>query len=123
MGPIIGTISSKAGVSMPWSFKYRLTVYDNSEIQKVASKIIELKLHVDPVWDLAMQDAYSDLMDEPNTMIPRNTLDWAIGTRTEIWNRILADGVSVPQDPAHLPAANILTPRVRNIGCVAPPHN
>lgn len=101
-------------------FHYRLTVYDNSDIQKVANKVVRIELTAADVWDLAMQDAYADMYDEPNQMEVRSYLDWNIWESPDLWNRITQDGGLVHQDPDTM-TTNFMYVRVRNVGCVASP--
>lgn len=119
---IVATVTSLTTPSNN-NFAYRLTVYDNSEIQKVASKKIKFKLNSDATWDLAMQDAYADLYDEPNEMLTRSVLDWDIWSSPDIWNRLQQDWDTVHQNPDHTQTHNHMYVRVKNVGCVASPSN
>lgn len=117
---IVGKIVSKQGSSSPWVFHYRLTVYDNSDIEKVASKELYLSLTDSSIWDLAMQDAYADIYDEPNQMHIRNAIDWDIWTSPDVWNRHSGDGDTVHQNP-DTTTFNYMHVRIKNIGCVPSP--
>ena len=102
---------------------YRLTVYDNSPIQKVANKDIEIPLLTDlNAWDLMMRDAYADMGKERNNMDSVNANDWNIWESPDVWNRVLADGGLEHEDPVHSQyAPNHLYVRVKNIGCAPSP--
>ncbi len=117
---IIGKIGSKVGSTSAWIFHYRLTVYDNSDIEKVASKQLYFTLTDSSIWDLAMQDAYTDIYDEPNEMHLRNALDWNIWDSPDIWNRYNADGDTIHQNP-DTSGFNHMHVRIKNIGCVPSP--
>lgn len=119
---IFGAITSKTGVSSPWIFHYKLTVYDNSAIEKVASKVVYLTFTDSSIWDLVMQDSYADLYDEPNRMLTRSALDWDIWTSPDIWNRHAQDGDTIHQNP-DTTAPNYMHVRIKNIGCVSSPNN
>lgn len=119
---IVATINSLKNPTNNY-FYFRLTVYDNSAIQKVASKIIIFKLNSEAKWDLAMQDSYADLYDEPNEMLKRNHLDWDIWSSPDIWNRLFSDGDTAHQDPNHLYPQNYMHARIKNVGCIASPNN
>src|SRR3546814_7532379 len=111
----------------PSDLYYRLTVYDNSDIQKVANKVFRMELINDPdKWELAMQDSYADLYDEPNEMLKRSPLDWNIWKSPDVWNRHFDDGDTAHQDPdvaAGAGATNFMHVRVKNVGCAASPNN
>ncbi len=103
-------------------FHYRLTVYDNSDIQKVANKVVRIQLTGADEWDLAMQDAYADMYDEPNEMEARSYLDWNIWESPDLWNQLALDGGHEYQDPDTM-TTNYMYVRVRNVGCIASPSN
>ncbi|MFB2119230.1 S8 family serine peptidase, partial [Parapedobacter sp. 2B3] len=117
---ITATIDSAWG---PGTLYYRLTVYDNSEIQKVANKVFRMSLINDTNrWDLAMQDSYADLYDEPNTMLQRSPLDWDIWSSHDVWNRYFQDGDTTHQDPdINVAGTQYMHARVRNVGCKESP--
>lgn len=117
---IICKIPSKVGSTSPWIFDYRLTVYDNSDIEKVASKRLSFTLTDSSVWDLVMQDAYTDIYDEPNEMHLRNKQDWNIWDSPDLWNRHDPDGDTIHQNP-DTTAQNHMHVRIKNIGCVPSP--
>ncbi len=100
---------------------YRLAVYDNSEIQKVASIRFMATLHTDSVSDLAMRDSYFDMLDEKNTQFDVNHNHFDIWHSPDLWNRDTADGGTEPQDPEVLydtaPKLNTIYIRVKNVGC------
>jgi hypothetical protein len=102
---------------------YRLTVYDNSPIQKVANKEIKIQLITDTnKWDLVMRDAYADMLNERNNMDVINAKDWDIWASPDIWCRQASDSLPAHQNPeyAHPDPAYIYT-RIKNIGCKASP--
>lgn len=120
---IIDTITSKISTSGTSYFHYRLTVYDNSDIQKVASKVIRFQLSNDTnKYDLAMQDSYADQYDEPNEQHLRNPNEWDIWTSPDVWNRLAQDGDTVHQDAVYSALSpNYMHVRVRNVGCATSP--
>lgn len=64
-------------INASWGYhraQYYLTVYDNSPIQKVASKqiIVHLKDSASLGYDLAVRDGYMDMCNEPNDRRVRN---------------------------------------------------
>lgn len=102
---------------------YRLTVYDNSDIQKVASKYFRMKLSDVADYSLAMRDSYMDMLDEPNSMELFDNRDWDIWHSPDIWNRQYADGIEEHQTPEYSSnAPNHLYVKIRNVGC-APTSN
>lgn len=121
---IVATVDSLPHPFDPPVFHYRLTVYDNSEIQKVASKDVFFEMDINMPHQLVMQDAYADLFDEPNRMKERSALDWDIWSSPDIWNRRAQDGDTAHENPVyHTTNPNYMYVRVRNIGCVASPNN
>ena len=116
------TVTGVTGSNPNPVFHYRLTVYDNSDIEKVANKIVKIQLTDEDVWDLAMQDAYADMYDEPNQMEVRSYLDWNIWESPDLWNRLTNDGGQEHQDPDTM-TTNYLYVRVKNIGCIPSPTN
>lgn len=111
------TIDSSYGTHL---VHYRLTVYDNTDIQKVAHRFVKIQLRTDSLPDLGMRDAYADMYNERNNMDSLNSRDWNIWESPDIWNRQLADGIKVHQDPEYFNTLpNFLYVRVKNIGCRA----
>lgn len=106
----------------PHRLHYRLTVYDNSAIQKVASKNIQIDLIDTLIYDFAMRDSYMDMMDEPNTQAildPRENNNWL---SPDIWNRQLQDGIEIPENAEYFVSdSNYAYARVRNVGCISTP--
>lgn len=100
---------------------YRVTVYDNSEIQQVASREFRIQLHTTLTSDLAMRDSYVDMLDEPNSQYDVNHDMYDIWHSPDIWNRDSADGNRVHQDPEYFSSGNpnYIYARIRNVGCAA----
>jgi hypothetical protein len=107
---------------------YRLTVYDNSKlnptdatptVQKVAMKTFRIQLTTAAKSDLAMQDSYMDMLNEPNTQrLFDGGRDWNTWDSPDLWNRQLNDGSTEHQNPEYfISAPNYANVRIRNIGC------
>lgn len=97
---------------------YRLTVYDGSAVQKVATKIVKVKLSTAADYDLAMRDSYADMLDEPNTQATVDAREWNIWLSPDIWNRQVNDGVLTHENPEYfISNPNFVYTRVRNVGC------
>ncbi len=102
---------------------YRLTVYDASDIQKVASKFIKIQLSTDSTWDLVMRDSYADMFTERNNMDSINAKEWNIWESPDVWNRDSLDGGLEHQDPEYyMNKPNYLYTRIKNIGCATSPN-
>lgn len=102
--------------------KYYLTVYDNSPIQKVASKQIEIQLSSSNTYDLAMRDSYMDMANEPNDQISLDPREWNIWQSPDVWNRQAQDSVGSHENPEYFTTnPNYVYARVRNIGCADSP--
>ncbi len=102
---------------------YRLTVYDASPVQKVANRIVKIKLKTGG-WDLAMRDSYTDMLDEPNQMTTVNASDWQIWQSPDVWNRQHQDGSTTHENPEFFNVnPNYAYVKVRNVGCVQAPGN
>jgi len=100
---------------------FRLTVYDNSPIQKVASNSFHIQLRTSG-WDLASRDLYMDMLDEPNTMSTYDPRTYNVWKSPDIWNRWEADDLYGMQKPEYFTTdSNYLYVRVRNVGCEAAP--
>jgi len=114
------TVIASSGTN---TVKYLLTVYDNSPIQKVATKTIKIPLITDSTrWDLAMRDNFADEMDEPGGMTGVDPRDWNVWESPDIWNRQVNDSIMVHQNPEYFnDSANFLYVVVRNIGCKPSP--
>jgi subtilisin family serine protease len=100
--------------------RFRLAVYDASEIQKVATVRFKAVLINDPgASDLAMRDSYFDMLDEPNSQYIVNTKNYDIWHSPDIWNRDTLDGGMTHQNPEHFTtdSPNYIYVRVRNVGC------
>lgn len=111
------TASDNAGGTRPDRFHYRLTVYDGSDIMKVATKDISFDFLTDPTKpDLVMRDAYADLLNEPNNMQQLNSYDWNIWESPDLWNRINPGDPQKPRNPDYS-QDNLLAVRVKNVGC------
>ncbi|MEM9548009.1 MAG: S8 family serine peptidase, partial [Bacteroidota bacterium] len=102
---------------------YRLTVYDSSPIQKVASKIIKIELSTNALaYDLAMRDSYVDMLDEPNDQVNIDSRDWNIWESPDIWNRTNQDNLLIHEDPEFSQFnPNYVYTKVRNVGCSSSP--
>ena len=106
----------------PHRLHLRLTVYDKSQIQKVASKNIQIDLISTPTYDFAMRDSYMDMMNEPNTQKQLDSREWSIWNSPDIWNRQHKDGIETHENAEYyLSDSNFVYVRVRNVGCVATP--
>ncbi len=117
---ISATIPSRINPIMGNRVHYRLTVYDNSEIEKVASYVLDFQLKTDSTYDLAMQDSWADHYDEPNTMLSRSPNNWDIWTSPDLWNRHAADLDTAHQDPDTM-VTNHMHVRIKNVGCAPSP--
>lgn len=103
---------------------YRVWVYDNSPVQKVASKHIEIQLTDNASYDLASRDSYMDMLDEPNTMQIVDPREWSIWHSPDIWVRHKNDNGLVHQQPEYFDSKpNFIHVRVRNVGCMPAPEN
>ncbi|MBS1589784.1 MAG: S8 family serine peptidase, partial [Bacteroidetes bacterium] len=101
---------------------YYLTVYDGSDVQKVASKYIYLTLSTANDFDLALRDHYMDMLDEPNSMTVRDPRIWDYWASPDLWNRQAKDGGLIHQNPEYfITDSNYAYVRVRNVGCAASP--
>ena len=101
---------------------YRLTVYDNSQIEKVASKIIDITLKDTQTYDLVVRDSYMDMYNEPNDQIILNSREWDIFQSPDVWNRKSQDGIETHEHPEYfISLPNYVYSRVRNVGCTANP--
>jgi hypothetical protein len=101
---------------------YRVTVYDNSQIQKVASKIVKIQLTNQQSYDLAMRDSYMDMLDEPNNQMTLDPREWNVWESQDVWNRQLQDGQIEHQNPEYFTTnPNYVYARVRNVGCTNSP--
>jgi hypothetical protein len=113
------TIISSTGNRLAF---YRLTVYDNSTIMKVANRIVRIQL--DTVgYDLAMRDSYLDMLDEPNSQATVDPHEWQIWQSPDLWNRYRSDDSTNNQDAQFFSggASNYAYARVRNVGCISSP--
>ncbi len=117
--PTITSINTLAGTD---TFYFQLTVYDGSMVQKVASRFVKGRLKFSG-YDLAMQDAGLDMMDEPSSMTNVDLTNWQIWQSPDIWNRRTADGVREHENPEYFKNGdpNYMYVRIRNIGCAASP--
>ena len=101
---------------------YRLTVYDNSQIEKVASKIIDITLRDTQTYDLVVRDSYMDMYNEPNNQIILNSREWDIFQSPDVWNRKTQDGIATHEHPEYFTSLpNHIYSRIRNVGCTANP--
>lgn len=98
-------------------------MFDNSTVQKVASKQIEIDLLASPTsYDLALRDSYMDMLDEPNSQILLDYREWNIWKSPDLWNRRSQDANTVHENPVYSATnANYVYSRVRNIGCAPSP--
>jgi len=119
---ITATIPSLINPIMGYRVHYRLTVYDNSEIEKVASFVLDFQLKTDSTYDLAMQDSWADLYDEPNKMLSRSPNNWDIWTSPDLWNRLAADLDTAHQNPDTM-VTNHMHVRIKNVGCAPSPYD
>jgi hypothetical protein len=101
---------------------FRLTVYDNSPIaQQVAMKTFKIQL-ITSGYDLAMQDSYMDMLNEPNDQRIFDNRNWDTWTSPDLWNRQNLDGGIEHQNPEYfISNPNYAYIRVRNIGCASNP--
>lgn len=111
------------GVSAPYLANYYLVVKDNSEVQKVASRHIQIQLDTANTWNLAMRDSYLDMMGEPNQQAVVDPREWHIWESPDLWNRVANDGILTQEDPQYTSASNdnYMYARVRNVGCASAP--
>ncbi|XZF12470.1 S8 family serine peptidase [Chitinophagaceae bacterium MMS25-I14] len=100
---------------------FRLTVYDASPVQKVASKIIQVTLNNQNTYDLAIRDSYSDTYNEANNQDTIDTRDWNLWRSPDIWNRQLNDSGLLHQPANYAAGTNYMNVRVHNVGCAASP--
>lgn len=115
------TVVSSNGAGFPAADMayYRLTVYDGSPVQKVATRIVRVILRTSGA-ELALRDSYMDMFDEPNDMKTVDGRDWDIWHSPDVWNRQQQDGVMEHQNPEYFQhRPNYVYARVRNIGCEA----
>lgn len=99
---------------------YRVTIYDASPIQKVASKIFKLPLTIaSNIYDLGGKDAYMDMFDEPNAMDLWDPRDDNYYKSPDLWNRQSNDGDTIHQNPEYFQNGlpNYANVRIRNVGC------
>lgn len=109
------TIMTSAGNHLAY---YRVTVFDGTDVQKIASRVVRIQLTNEAGYDLAMRDAYVDMLDEPNTQASVDPREWDIWQSPDVWNRITNDGKTTHQDPVFVPLTpNYAYVRVRNVGC------
>jgi hypothetical protein len=105
---------------------YRVTVYDGSEVQKVASRMIRIQLYDKDTADLASRDSYMDMLDEPNKMAVLYKRDWQIWQIPDIWNQTQKNSITAHENPEFRsnPAdSNYICVKVRNMGCVPSDRN
>lgn len=111
------TIDSSWGSHLAF---YRLTIYDSSPVEKVASRTIKIQLKTDTTYDLALRDSWLDMLDEPNTQENVDPREWNIWESPDLWNRNLKDGGTEPEDPiyySNVADSNYMYARIRNVGC------
>ena len=101
------------------TLRYRLTIRDNSPIQKIANKEVKIVFKTGaPKYDLAMRDHYADMGMEPNYMDSTDRRDWDIWRSPDIWNRKHNDAGLDHENPEYyLTDSNYIYVRVRNLGC------
>ncbi len=105
----------------PAQVKYRLTVYDNSDVPSMATKIFSGVLKTGNTFDYAMCDSYEDDLVEPNTHVQWINATNNIWHSQDLWNRINEDGRIEHQNPRFDNSnQNWVYTRIRNIGCNAP---
>lgn len=110
----------KSGAST-YVLHYRLTVYDNSEIQKVAMRTFKIQLKTSG-YDLAIRDSYMDMFNERNDQIDLDPRESDPYRSPDLWNRQTADGIQVHEQPEYFTTLpNYAYVRVRNIGCASSP--
>jgi len=101
---------------------YRVWVYDNSPVQKVASKYVEIQLTDEATYDLASRDSYMDMLDEANTQAIIDPREWQIWESPDLWVRRQDDNGTVPQHPEYFTSnPNYVYVRIRNVGCQPAP--
>lgn len=100
----------------------RLTVYDGSPVQKVATRKFAIQLSTANTYDLAVADSYMDMFNEPNLMDSLDRRDNNFYTSPDIWNRQHNDGLPDHENPEYFNnAPNYVNFRIRNVGCAASP--
>lgn len=120
------TITASTGNHLAY---YRVTVYDASPIQKVASQMVRVQLTTLQAHRLAMRDSWLDMLAEPNDMYNIDPRDWDIWASPDIWIRKTQDGIEEHQNPEYFSGGtpNYVYARVRNVGCATfnpnPPQN
>lgn len=100
---------------------YRLTVYDNSPVQKVANKIIKVTLTNTGNYDLSIRDSYNDNYDAVNLQDSLDNRNWNLWRSPDIWNRQQNDTITFHQPANYAAANNYICVRIHNTGCQASP--
>lgn len=99
---------------------YRLTVYDNSPVQKVASRYFKIQLTTANTFDLAGRDSYMDMLDEPNSMTLFDSRETQYYESPDLWNRQKKDGGTTHENAEYyLNDSNYVYVKVRNVGCAS----
>lgn len=109
------TIIASTGTNLAY---YLLTVYDNSPVQKVATRTISIQLQTSLTPTIGMRDSYLDMLDQPNSQATVDPWEWNIWLSPDLWNRQNPDGVTIPQNIEYNSGdPNYMYFRVRNVGC------
>lgn len=110
-------VISLSGGTVLW---YRLTAYDNSAVQKVASKIIKVTLN-NSGYDLSVRDSYHDSYDAVNLQDSVDNRNWNLWRSPDIWNRQQNDTITFHQPANYAATNNYICVRIHNNGCAASP--
>jgi hypothetical protein len=103
-------------------FVYRVTVYDGSPVQRVASRIIRFTMDrgnlIGRKYNLAGRDAYIDVYDEPNLMDTADRRDNNFFMSPDLWNRQKKDAILIHENAEYtLTDSNYAYVRIKNVGC------
>jgi subtilisin family serine protease len=96
-----------------------LTVYDNSPVQKVASREFYFDLKADTAkFDLAGRDSYMDMLNEANRMDTLDQRDDNYFLSQDLWNRQTSLYNEVHQNAEYVTIdSNYAFVRIKNYGC------
>lgn len=114
---VVSSTTNGSGQRIAW---YKVTVYDASTVQKVASKKIRVVLSTANTWDLTLRDSYMDMLDEPNSQMNLDPRENNLMKSPDLWNRQAQDGVTSHENPEYFTSnPNYVYLKVRNMGCAA----
>lgn len=125
LNPIIDSAIEYQSPTLTSHFHYRLTVYDASPIQKVASRDIEFQLTSGEIsirqYELTSRDALMDMvLDQPNLMDSADRRDNNFFKSPDLWNRqspVLNNTHQRAEYQVSSTDSNYAFVRVRNVGC------